>query len=371
MSLKNMWKLCFRRRQDASVARERRIRTLSSSSGPYLLLPMEVMGGGEAVNINLYDPRMEESVKIRNQTLPPELLPPSTFVGSSRGWTACMNDEDFRIHLTNMFNPSASENSHRVVSLPPFPCSSPTRMIKNVSLSSSPDQDDEDCVVAVKFRGNYIVFCRPGDSTWTGYESLHESLYATLVMYSRRDSSFYLPANIFHHTSALAWKMNRTELPPDTHVLKLGPVQLPDSMPERERELLGLCCQTKHLVESPTGEIFVVVWYLQFTDSNRNPVSWLEQEKNPEKEYWGRTKRFIVYRQEDTTQCYTEDIGDLCIFLGKNESFCIPASSYPGLKPNSVYYMDGFVRVYHLATGSIHRLPLQDLHTPFWLAPLQ
>lgn len=53
------------------------------------------------------------------------------------------------------------------------------------------------------------------------------------------------------------------------------------------------------------------------------------------------TKRFVVFRQDEKSKdfCYTDDIGDLCIFLGQSEAFCLSASMYPGLKPNSIYYI--------------------------------
>ena len=69
----------------------------------------------------------------------------------------------------------------------------------------------------------------------------------------------------------------------------------------------------------------------------------------------GGTKRFMVFREEeDMNMCYTEDIGDLCIFLGDNEPFCVKASLFPGLNPNSIYFIgeaygEGY-GVYNIAT---------------------
>ncbi|KAF2578045.1 hypothetical protein F2Q68_00001055, partial [Brassica cretica] len=37
---------------------------------------------------------------------------------------------------------------------------------------------------------------------------------------------------------------------------------------------------------------------------------------------------------------YTQYIGNLCIFLSRSESFCVPAASLPGTDPNFVYILD-------------------------------
>lgn len=80
----------------------------------------------------------------------------------------------------------------------------------------------------------------------------------------------------------------------------------------------------------------------------------------------------MVFREEETTEgsimCYTEDIGDMCIFLGSNEAFCIPASSSPGLKPNTIYFMGRGLGFYHLTTGEAHHF-LTPHALPYWLPP--
>lgn len=46
----------------------------------------------------------------------------------------------------------------------------------------------------------------------------------------------------------------------------------------------------------------------------------------------------MVFRQDNEKRicAYTKDIGDICIFMGHNEPFCLFASDDPSLKPNSV-----------------------------------
>ncbi|EOA37714.1 hypothetical protein CARUB_v10012442mg [Capsella rubella] len=72
--------------------------------------------------------------------------------------------------------------------------------------------------------------------------------------------------------------------------------------------------------------------------------------------------------------CYTEDIGEMCIFLAKNEAFCISASTCPGLKPNSIYFMGRGFGIYDLTTGEVHHYKAPKdtptvLTAPYWLPP--
>lgn len=85
-----------------------------------------------------------------------------------------------------------------------------------------------------------------------------------------------------------------------------------------------------------------------------------------------------MFREEETTEgrfmCYTDDIGDMCIFVSKGEAFCIPASSFPGLKPNSIYFIGFGVGVYDLTTrtSSSFQAPKGVLNfpwAPYWFPP--
>jgi len=83
----------------------------------------------------------------------------------------------------------------------------------------------------------------------------------------------------------------------------------------------------------------------------------------------------MVIRQDEEQGIgpYTDDIGDLCIFLGENESFCLSAKDFPGLNPNSVYFAghgSGY-GIWDLASCTIRYL--SDSTPPpgrmFWLPP--
>ncbi|CAN6968265.1 unnamed protein product [Brassica oleracea var. botrytis] len=57
-----------------------------------------------------------------------------------------------------------------------------------------------------------------------------------------------------------------------------------------------------------------------------------------------------------------------------NEAFCLSASMYSGLKPNSIYYIGSGLGYYNLASGTVRSFdppsgkPLL-VHYPYWLHP--
>lgn len=85
----------------------------------------------------------------------------------------------------------------------------------------------------------------------------------------------------------------------------------------------------------------------------------------------------MLFRQdpEQRIGSYTEDIGDLCIFLGKSEAFCMSATEYPGLNPISVYYACMLRRFgyYYLSSNTLHDVidPPPFSGAYLWLAPLE
>ncbi|CAA7014247.1 unnamed protein product [Microthlaspi erraticum] len=90
------------------------------------------------------------------------------------------------------------------------------------------------------------------------------------------------------------------------------------------------------------------------------------------------TQLFVVFREEETTEgrcmCYTDDIGDMCIFIWKGETFCVPASSFPGLVPNSIYFIGFGSGIYDLTTKTAFNFQapkgsLDQILAPYWFHP--
>ncbi|CAH2069898.1 unnamed protein product [Thlaspi arvense] len=105
--------------------------------------------------------------------VPPELLFNDLFktlvtIGASHGWVATTKDDGI-LRLQDDLNPVASDIDPKRIPLPPLVtlphCQ--TQIVTNVAMSSS-SPEDEDCVVAVKFLGPQLSFCRPANKPeWT------------------------------------------------------------------------------------------------------------------------------------------------------------------------------------------------------------
>ncbi|CAH8276959.1 unnamed protein product [Arabidopsis lyrata] len=306
------------------------------------------------VDINLYDPRKDETVEIPDQTLPEELYP-SMKIGSSRGWVGVKDMRNSNVLLTNIFNPSASVSSHKVITLPPLQDSE--AHISSISLSASPDH--EDCVVAATTTRPSLYLCRPGDSEWIHTKIPHFNMQ---MMYSARDRQFYLRS----------WKNEENGAPLDLFKTSSGfpQVSLYQSFPNSDILQVSSPNTDQYLVESPSGESFIVCWC--------NKLANREEVVSPDSaSYVLKPTGFAVFRQDHKKKIasYTDDIGDLCIFLGKGEeAFCVSASEYPGLKPNSVYYAryDTGLGFYDLSSNTLHEVTVPAALSRFFLclAPL-
>lgn len=232
-------KLCSRRSE------------FSTTTTPYLLLGRDVVGkspcGGKIVNFNLYDPRKEEHVKMENQTLSTNLCG-SSKIGSSRGWLAMMSKRDSTVRLTNIFN-----NPSKTISLPPL-IKDETERLLNVSVSSS---SNDDCVVAARFYGSRLSLCRLGDSEWTRVDVPCPAFRLSPVMYSDRDQKFYLNSCSSDYTGPTDFTSTSGLVSPVS-----GYVRYPlCNFPEFENHLrLQRLNVYQMLVQSPSGESFIVLW---------------------------------------------------------------------------------------------------------------
>ncbi|AED96484.1 unnamed protein product [Arabidopsis thaliana] len=278
---------------------------------------------GKLVILNPY----EDECTSLDKKVPMALLYDNELVtiGSSHGWIATLSQDDGLLRLQDDLNPVASDTNPKRIPLPPLVtlphCQ--TQIVTNVSLSAS-SPEDEDCVVAVKFLGPQLSFCRPAQSNseWINIRIENPCFYLSRVMYSKKDNMFCIPGSGGHLIGT--WDLR-------THKHNLQSLQFQNlpKLTKTKQKLLDSCCKSEHLVESPAGETFLVKWYKK---SSSKIIKGIAQMK---------TQALMVFKlDEQGNAVYTQDIGDLCIFLSKSEPFCVLASSFPGLCPNNVILFD-------------------------------
>ncbi|CAH8266248.1 unnamed protein product [Arabidopsis lyrata] len=275
-----------------------RVFSSSTTTNPYLMYSVTYCGeypeAGAITKLRMFDPAKEDYFTVGDKPLSKELAK-SRLVGSSHGWGVFISSRD-SILISDYCNPSSSKSNPKMIPLPPrqHVDSCQTELVSGVAMSSSPEE--EDFVAAVKFMGPLVGIYMPGQA-------------------DEGTSAIYLLLN------SVTWN-----------------------------KLLNSCYRTQQLVESPSGQRFLVKWYVQSLSRYVKSLMLRSVKFN-----FGGTKLFMVFREEeDMNMCYTEDIGDLCIFLGNNEPFCVKASSFPGLNPNSIYFLgEGYGEgygVYDIAT---------------------
>ncbi|KAL0844956.1 hypothetical protein Bca101_018202 [Brassica carinata] len=323
------------------------LRTFSSSStttNPYLLYRVTCCGEkgdeespGVMTQLHTFDPAKEEHIIVGDKPFPKELVG-SSLVGSSNGWGVFLWGRR-SILISDFCNPLSFKSKPKFIPLLPRPdiISCQADLVSGVAMSSSP-QVEEDYLVAVKFTGRPVSIYKPSDTKavhLTLPHNVFDHFEPSKLMYSKRDQRFYMPSSGGHHL----WSWDGLEsTEPEFHELRFH--NLPQ-FSHSELQLLDSCHRKQHFVESPSGQRFLVKWYVQCIKALGFNC--------------GGTKRFMVFREEeDMNMCYTEDIGDLCIFLGDNEPFCVKASLFPGLNPNSIYFVgEGYGEgygVYNIAT---------------------
>ncbi|KAG7598607.1 hypothetical protein ISN44_As06g028350 [Arabidopsis suecica] len=316
--------------------------------------------GSNIRDVLLFDPTKGEMITVSDKTFP-KVLVESRQVGSSHGWGVFSNDRDDSLCISDLYNLLASKSNPKMIPLPSLIDDN----VWNVAMSSSPSE--EDCVVGIKSRGLVLSLCRPHcDKSWTNIEirSVESSVKweTANLMFSKRDQRFYLP--VPRGNFLFSWDLNlENNESPKFHELIFRDIP---ELDESEWGMLDACCgRSEYLVESASsGERFFVKWYVygDFSSSHER--------------YDYMTKRFMVFREEETTKgpymCYTEDIGDVCIFLSKSEAFCIEASSCPGLKPNCIYYIGSGFGIYSLTNNTIHNFQAPkgvptSVSDPYWI----
>ncbi|KAJ4911412.1 hypothetical protein Rs2_06033 [Raphanus sativus] len=224
-------------------------------------------------------------------------------------------------------------------------------------MSSSSPENDIDCVVAVKFLGPQLSFCKPAGKSskpeWTNVKIENPSFYSSRVMFSKKYNMFLIPGSGGHLIGA--WDPSD---PSDDLKFQSVRFENPPELPTNVRELMNSCSKSEHLVESTsTGEIFLVKQYRKTAAEGGVPRM--------------KTEYLMVYKLDvEGNAVYTQDMGDLTMFLSKSEPFCVPSTSFPGLYRNWVYILDFDQHTaVHLLKGYPLRTTTSRVVAPYFIPP--
>ncbi|KAH0924302.1 hypothetical protein HID58_024320 [Brassica napus] len=341
----------------------------------------------------------QKEILIRDLKLREEVLEAMTS-GFSRNqsfgfYDYYQSDSGDNPHILLKHKPSNPELTEVSAQLPPLPCGT---KIQNIAMSSFSNRR-KDWAVCVKLPGSQLSLCRPfafGQFKWINIKPMPESISSfSSIMFSKKDQRFYIPSPGGNHLCSLDLNFKEGDMP---RFLRIGFEDYPKSVVS-ELEELNSCSRTDHIVESPTGELFYIKWYgeeYEGEDLDRD-----ENYNDVVRSLTHKTKKFMVFREKETgyaeekkneviiyteeddkTMTYTEDIGDLCIFVGHSQAYCVPASSSPGLKPNCIYFVGYSFGVYDLTTKTCTTFftrdadeedneiaPLRRLDFPYWPPP--
>ncbi|XP_010436592.1 PREDICTED: uncharacterized protein LOC104720376 [Camelina sativa] len=256
-------------------------------------------------------------------------------MGPSNGWLPTLKNGVLILREVNI----NSVTDPKSILLPPLVtlpyCQ--TQYITKVAMSSS-FPEEEDCVVAVKFLGPQLSFCRPAQSNseWVNVRMTDPCFFSSPVMYSKKDNMFRIAGSGGH---LIGWDLHNPSNNPKLQNLRFQ--NLP-KLSETKRDLLYSCSTSEHLVESvTTSETFMVKLYRKTAEI----VEGVPRRK---------TEAIMVFRlDEEGNAVYTQDIGDQSIFLTNSEAFCVPSSSSNSCicRSNTVefFYVDEHVRLFRLA----------------------
>ncbi|KAJ0240842.1 hypothetical protein HA466_0224110 [Hirschfeldia incana] len=269
--------------------------------------------------------RRDGDFDILDYEMPTEFMEVTKMIGTSNGWVAYLMDGIVSLRE----HPGRNPKQVRTISLPPHVtlplCQA--QMATNVAISTwSPLE--EDCAVAVKFLGPQLSICKPARSNgeWIDIRISNPCFFTSPVMYSEKEDMFRIVGSGGHLVGS--WDLGKHKYTPKIQRLEFQ--NLPE-LSKAKRELLYSCDTSEHLVESrTTGETFMVKWYKRTAKT----VYGIERME---------TKALMVFKidEEGGNAVYTQDIGDLCIFLTRSESFCVPACGpFRHMRPNRIKIMD-------------------------------
>ncbi|XP_010436629.2 PREDICTED: uncharacterized protein LOC104720423 [Camelina sativa] len=277
-----------------------------------------------------------EEVSENDRKVYTELRKEMGTIGSSCGWLPTLKDGVLRLREMNI----NSETDPKRIVLPPLVtlphCQ--TQYVTNVAMSSSSPQE-EDCVLADKFLGPQLSFCRPArrNSEWVNIRMTDPCFFSSPVMYSKKDDMFRIAGSGGHLVGS--WDLHNPSNNPKLQSLRFQ--NLP-KLSETKRDLLDSCYTTEHLVESvTTSETFMVRSYKKTAEIIKGV---------PRK----KTEAIMVFKlDEQGNAVYTPGLVDQSIYLTNAEAFCVPLSS------SLCFGRPNFVKIFDVDERRIFKLAEQ------------
>lgn len=153
--------------------------------------------------LHMFDPAKEEHIIVGDMPFPEELVG-SLLVGSSHGWGVFLWGQR-SIRISDFCNPSSFKSKPKFFSPLPRPdlIDCQAELVSGVAMSSSPDEEEEDYLVAVKFTGRMVSIYKPSDTKAALHFILPHNVFdhfeSSKLMYSKRDQRFYMVSSGGHH----------------------------------------------------------------------------------------------------------------------------------------------------------------------------
>ncbi|KAK9665464.1 hypothetical protein RND81_14G113700 [Saponaria officinalis] len=249
-------------------------------------------------------------------------------IGSSHGWLIFLESVSF---VVTLFNPFYFGNHKGTIYLPPFLAAKdyfetnkdydlfPEYYITKAVLSIDPVSSPNYTVMLIHGEDRSLAYYNSGDENWTCVPG--SPLFSDLLYSNGRFTAVSLQGELYSSN-------------PETNSPELERVTGPLYRPFRSTVRRYIAYDRNKLLQAVrTVEFFSV--------TNADVVY--------------RTRGFMVFMLMFVNGIYEwielEDIGDAALFVGDSYSYCVKASSFPGIIPNSVYFTDDF--------SAVHRQPNQ------------
>lgn len=228
----------------------------SKSTYPYVLIDHLLKTTKHCSNDQVY--YADKKLVIKDQGLAEEVREMMT-VGFSHkdGWRVHLEKSEYSSKsLMMVSNTSFGPVKHH---LPPL---SSSCRIQNVAISNSVDMKKEDLVVAVKFVGSDVSLCKPFSDSSSGWININTSgsvhPFSSLT-YSKKNKKFLSVSPSGKYLWYLDLHFDEDNVQPNLSYLffKEDPLQ---KLYKTDLEDYIWRSRTDHLVESPSGEHFLVKW---------------------------------------------------------------------------------------------------------------